>query len=98
MTDEAKILLQQVNVNLKEIIHKLESAFPKDEEGNTDYVGHRNFHKDQKDSAKQYKDSKAAIFRNILTWAAIGIATIILNSMIDGKSLPFLQAITKITH
>jgi hypothetical protein len=70
-------LLHETANGLKALTQKMESAFLKDEDGNVDYAGHKLTHKQQKETQKEYEKSRALIFRNIITWLAIGALTII---------------------
>lgn len=97
MAQDSELLIQ-IHSELKLLIQKVESAFPKDENDEVDYQGHRQFHKTQNDAAKQYKDSKAAIIRNIITWASIGLLTVITSSIAESHILPVLLSVLKATH
>jgi hypothetical protein len=90
MPQEIKDTLVEVRAELKQINQKLESAFPKDDNDEIDYQGHRQYHKTETDNAQRYKDSKAAIIRNVLTWASIGLVTILTSSLADGKLISLL--------
>lgn len=70
-------LLRDIHRQLKDLTEKVESAFLKDEYGEVDYVGHRIQHRKQADSEKEYKASRNAIIKNIISWLIIGVLTII---------------------
>lgn len=64
----------------REIFDKLQeivSAFPKDELGNPDFSGHRRFHKEQVHAQENFEASRRKIISNIMSWAAIGLLTVL---------------------
>ena len=78
---------------LKSINHKLESAFPRDDDGEPDYASHKIFHKKQVEDEKQYKESRAKVIRDIASWITIGILTMVGSSLFHTY---FLSVIKKI--
>lgn len=64
--------------DLKRSIEDIRSAFTKDEDGNIDYSGHKQFHRTQIDSSKENKASTLAVKRQVLIWSVIGMATLLL--------------------
>jgi hypothetical protein len=98
MPQEIKDILVEVRAELKQINQKLESAFLKDDNDEIDYQGHRQYHKNETDNAKRFRDQKAAIVKNILTWASIGLVTILTSSLANGTLITFLLSASKTTH
>lgn len=92
MSQEPDLLIQ-IHGELKSLTEKIESAFPKDEYNNVDYIGHRLFHKQQNDSAKQYSSTKSALIKGVIIWATIGLVTIIANTIGEVYITPLLLAI-----
>lgn len=74
---EVKEKLAQLRRDLEDLEEKVESAFLRDEQGVPDYSGHRTTHKDQVVKAEDIKRTKASIIKNIATWAAIGLLTVV---------------------
>ena len=70
-------LLHEIHRELKTLTTKLESAFVKDDEGEPDYAGHKLYHKKQNESDIEYSKHRAKILREIITWIAIGILSVI---------------------
>lgn len=70
-------LLHEIHRELKTLTTKLESAFVKDDDGEPDYAGHRFYHKKQNESDAEYSKHRAKILREIITWIAIGILSVI---------------------
>lgn len=62
-------------------VRDIKSAFPKDEDGEPDYAGHKVFHKDQVSLEEEAKRRKKTLLSNIFTWLAIGICTLILSKL-----------------
>lgn len=96
LKDEVKVLrekIEDLSDIVDEIIRNLESAFPKDEENNTDYIGHRQFHRKALRREKEEIETKAALKKNILTWASIGILSIIASSFAQAYITPVLNLI-----
>ena len=70
-------LLHEIHRELKTLTTKVESAFVKDDDGEPDYAGHRFYHKKQNESDAEYSKHRAKIFREIVTWIAIGILSVV---------------------
>lgn len=76
-----------------ELKRNLELAMPRDDENNIDYAGHRRFHKEQYDKEKEDQETKQAIRKNLLTWAIIGVLTIIGSGLVQAYIVPVLALI-----
>lgn len=87
-------LLHEIHRELQTLTQKVESAFVKDEDGEPDYIGHKLFHKKQNDSADEYSRHRAKILREIVTWVAIGILSIVGNSLFQ----QYIKSGTAIAH
>jgi hypothetical protein len=76
-------LLRDIHSELKTLTQKVESAFIKDETGEPDYFGHRLYHKRKQDSEAHTAESNIKVRSNIITWIAIGLATILGNAVVQ---------------
>lgn len=78
-----------------ELKRNLESAMPRDEDNNIDYTGHRRYHREQEEKEKEDQETKLALKKNLLTWASIGILTILGSLIAQAYILPILSIIPK---
>jgi hypothetical protein len=76
-------LLHEIHRELKTLTQKVESAFVKDDDGMPDFTGHRSFHKRVSTEEQLFKQNRSKVFRDIATWAIIGIITIIGSSLFN---------------
>lgn len=81
--DNNEQLLRDIHSELKTLTQKVESAFIKDETGEPDYFGHRLYHKRKQDSEVSTAASNVKVRSNIITWVAIGLATILGNAVVQ---------------
>ncbi len=90
--DSRSIDVQELLRELKDLIQRVESAFPKDEYGEPDYSTHRMFHKKQQANELEFAASKTKLIRDVVSWATIGILTIIGSGLVHyimtGSILP----------
>jgi hypothetical protein len=91
--DSQKLIALESTVG--DLKKSLESAFPKDEDGNIDYTGHRTFHRKESDSEKRSLESLTEFKRNIITWAIIGLITLVASALARNYLDPFLALISK---
>ena len=84
-------LLIQIHSDLKLLTQKIESAFPRDDNDEIDYAGHRQYHKERNTEAEDYKKSKNAIVRNVMTWALIGLLTIVASTIGEAYIVPAVK-------
>lgn len=87
--------LVRLEDSVEELKKSLESAFPKDEDGNVDYSGHRAFHRREKDAEKRSIDSLADFKKNIITWAVIGLITLVVSALGRNYLDPLLTLVGK---
>ncbi len=90
--EEKENLIHEIHNELKQLNEKVESAFIKDDNDEPDFVGHRLYHKKQKDNEEEYLKSKALILRNIVTWLVIGLLTIVGSALMQVYILPGVVA------
>ncbi len=83
MKDEDNELLHNIRRDLESLTQRVESAFPRDEDGEPAYGAHRLFHKKQEAEEEAYAASKAKIFSAIISWVAIGALTIIGSALVN---------------
>lgn len=74
-------VLHEIHTELKLLTQKLESAFVKDESGEPDYSGHKQFHINQMNDEKDSRDSKNHLFKETLVYVTIAILTFIASSV-----------------
>lgn len=91
--DEDK--LDDVLREIRSLRKDVDSAFLRDESGDVDYVGHRMFHKTEQVNEKNTRQSIADFKKNIYTWIAIGILTIISSTFVKVYIEPVLSLINK---
>ena len=91
--DDDKEKLAQLRRDLTEFIHKVESGFLRDETGQPDYTGHRSTHRAQEARAKDLSKAKASIVKNIVTWAIIGILTVVGSTLAQSYLVPVLSVV-----
>lgn len=89
--ENSKEIYYEIIQELKALNQKLESAFPKDDDGEPDYASHRLFHKKQSQDEAEYKASKAKVIRDISSWLIIGILTIIGSALVQTYIIPALN-------
>ena len=70
-------LLHEIANDLRLLEAKVESAFPKNEDNEIDYQGHKAYHKTQNTKDEEYRTSRNLVIRSIVAWLAIGILTVI---------------------
>ncbi len=92
MSQDSELLIQ-IHSDLKLLTQKIESAFPKDDNDEIDYLGHRQYHQKQINDTRQYSENKAAIFRNVITWAIIGVLTVVASSIGQSHITPFIKSL-----
>jgi hypothetical protein len=68
-------------------IRELKSAFPKNEDGEPDYLLHRAYHKEEKLEKENAEKRKENVKTNILTWGCIGIIAVVLTTIIQHPSI-----------
>lgn len=89
MDEQSNQVLHEIHTELKLLTQKLESAFAKDESGEPDYSGHKQFHVNQVNHEKDNRDSKNHLFKEVLVWIVIGLLTFIATSVLHGT--PFIK-------
>lgn len=87
MDEQSNQVLHEIHTELKLLTQKLESAFAKDESGEPDYSGHKQFHVNQVNHEKDSRDSKNHLFKEVLAWIVIGLLTFIATSVLHGAPL-----------
>lgn len=95
MDADVKELYQELAREVRALSQKLESAFPKDDEGEPDYAAHRIFHKKQAIEEDEYRASKSKVVTQIISWLLIGIFTIIASSLFNTYIPTILRNIPK---
>lgn len=63
--------LRAIRSQFEEFKKEVNSAFPKDDEGNVSYYEHRAYHKNQKDLAKRMDDYKVDFTKKVVGWLGI---------------------------
>jgi len=99
MTESDKLVdiyaeLKDIHARIDRLVREIEdieTAFPKDDESHPDYAGHRSYHRVQMKKDEQNDESIAALKRNILTWAAIGILTVVASTVVQVFVGPLLM-------
>lgn len=73
---------RQILEEIQDCVKDIRSAFLKNDDGDPDYAGHRHYHKVKVEEAKEVKTKKDKITSDLLTWAIIGLITLILSELI----------------
>jgi hypothetical protein len=84
MDEQSKELLHDIHAELKMLTQRLESAFVKDESGDPDFSGHKQFHIKQIRDEENTRDSKNHLFKEVLTWVFIGVMTFLATALYNG--------------
>ena len=66
---------------LEEEVRHIKSAFIRNEYGETDYAGHRVFHREITKDEEDHKKRKSDVKTNILTWLVGAIITVLLTNI-----------------
>lgn len=85
-------LLHEIHRELKTLTQKVESAFVKDDDGEVDYSGHKQYHKKQNESEAEYSKHRARVLREVVTWIVIGILSVVGTSLV--KQYLFVPGVT----
>lgn len=91
--DEDK--LDDILREIRSLRKDVESAFPRDESGDVDYAAHRMFHKTEQVNEKNTRQNIADFKKNVYTWIAIGVLTIISSTFVKVYIEPVLSLINK---
>ena len=91
MDEQSNQVLHEIHTELKLLTQKLESAFAKDESGEPDYSGHKQFHINQVTVEKENRDSKNHLFKEVLTWIVIGLLSAIATILLHGTNVPLIK-------
>lgn len=87
MDEQSNQVLHEIHTELKLLTQKLESAFVKDESGEPDYSGHKQFHVNMINEEKDSRDSKNHLFKEVLVYTVIGLLTFLATSVFHGTPL-----------
>ena len=82
--EDLRLFRQEMIDKLEDLEDKLESAFPKDDEGEVDYAHHKHYHKQLIRSRKEFEQSRNSFIKTITAWATIGLVTIMGSSIVQG--------------
>lgn len=86
-------LLFKIHSDLRLLTQQIESAFPRDDNDEVDYMGHRQYHKDKNAENKDYKASRATIITNLITWAVIGGLTLVATVLGEAYVIPVFKSL-----
>lgn len=75
--------LQGIKNELVEFKKDVNKAFPKDEDGLPDYVGHRKGHEKDNKEADKLNDYKNDFTKKLLSWAGVGFISFIFYAVVD---------------
>lgn len=97
MSQESELLLK-IHTELKLFKQQVESAFPRDENGEVDYQAHKQFHKEEIEAANSYKSSKNQVTAHIVGWAIVGLLSVSLSVLTDSHIISALVTMIKSLH
>lgn len=80
---EIKSDVQSIKTELVEFKKDVNKAFPKDEDGQPDYIGHRKYHEKEIKQDDKLGEYKTDFVKKLLQWAGIGFIGFILISVLD---------------
>ncbi len=80
--------IREIRQEIKDLKKLLESAFSKNEDGEYNYTEHKFFHRRQTDSESEYSRAKEKVLKDILSWAAVGLLTIIGTALVQSYGIP----------
>lgn len=87
--------VQSTNKIVEDLYKDIQSAFPRDDDNNVDYHGHRLYHKKAIEREELDKKRYEKLRSSILAWAAIGLASILTSALVSAYVVPVLQLIQK---
>lgn len=88
-------LLHKIQEDHKNLVHMFESAFTKDEHGDLELAEHRTYHKEESKKIVDKKEANAKLLSSVLSWAVIGLLTVIGNALVHAYVIPILTGLPK---
>lgn len=80
---EIKQDVQAIRSELVEFKRDVNRAFPKDDDGLPDYLGHRKQHDKQNKEDEKLDEYKTAVAKKVLAWAGIGTLGFLLAAVLN---------------
>jgi len=85
--------LKKIELELRELNNKFNSAFVQDDIGAPDIHGHRQYHKRKIKDESDFENARSKVLRDILVWVSIGTLVILSNGVIQGVVIPFIKRV-----
>jgi hypothetical protein len=86
-------LVGNIQKSLEDLSKDIQSAFPRDEDNNIDYHGHRLYHRKANEREELDRKRYEKLRSSVLAWAAIGLASILTSALVSAYITPVLQLI-----